>query len=324
MNAAGASLLDFLDEPVLVGDPEGRVIYANPAFEESFEFGPSARGMSFAQLFEGGGREAFLQAVAQVCETGETVRFRLREEGRGYIGVASPIEADTDRVGVIIALSDEPFSLQRLLGLQRDIDEPLAEAVGALEELRERIGGPGSRHVREAIEGALRSAERARKAAVDLRALLTAQNAPATKGQRVDATRAVRSVANRARGECARAGVELDLLAPRSLPPVEGDARHLETVLLRMVRDRVAQCDAGERIVLSLRAARVQGEECAVVALIAPSLPETGPGLRRVRDSIAALGGFRHACVQSASGRATVIPLPFAEEDDDARRASAR
>ena len=34
------------------------------AFEESFEFGPSARGMSFAQLFEGGGREAFLQAVA--------------------------------------------------------------------------------------------------------------------------------------------------------------------------------------------------------------------------------------------------------------------
>ena len=100
MNAAGASLLDFLDEPVLVGDPEGRVIYANPAFEESFEFGPSARGMSFAQLFEGGGREAFLQAVAQVCETGETVRFRLREEGRGYIGVASPIEACVIVVGM--------------------------------------------------------------------------------------------------------------------------------------------------------------------------------------------------------------------------------
>ena len=38
----------------------------------------SANGTSFAELFEGGGREAFLGAVAEVCETGETVRFRLR------------------------------------------------------------------------------------------------------------------------------------------------------------------------------------------------------------------------------------------------------
>lgn len=313
MNASSASLLEFLDEPVIVGDPEGRVIYVNPAFAESFEFGPSARGMSFAELFAGGGREAFLLAVAQVCETGETVRFRLREDGRGYIGVASPIEAEADRVGVIIALSEEPFSLQRILGLQRDIDEPLVEASSVLDELRERVSGPGSRHVREAIETALRAAERARKASGDLRALLTAQNAPATKGQRLDATRALRSVVNRARGDCARAGVELDVLAPRSLPLVEGDARHLETVLLRMVRDRVSQCDEGERIVLSLRAAIVTGEDCAVLSIVAPSLPDTSPGLRRTRDSIAALGGFRHACVQSASGRATVIPLRFVD-----------
>ena len=96
----GASLLNFLDAPVVVGDPEGRVIFVNPAFEECFAFGAQASGMPFAELFQGGGREAFLMAVAQVCETGETVRFRLREDGRGYIGVASPIEAADDRLRV--------------------------------------------------------------------------------------------------------------------------------------------------------------------------------------------------------------------------------
>ena len=83
MSADGASLLNFLDAPVVVGDPEGRVIFVNPAFEECFAFGAQAPGMPFAELFQGGGREAFLMAVAQVCQTGETVRFRLREEGRG-------------------------------------------------------------------------------------------------------------------------------------------------------------------------------------------------------------------------------------------------
>ena len=34
-----------------------------------------------------------LAAVAEVCSKGESVKFRLREEGAGYLAVASPIEA---------------------------------------------------------------------------------------------------------------------------------------------------------------------------------------------------------------------------------------
>ena len=310
-----ASLLNFLDSPVLVGDPEGRVIFTNPAFDECFDMGRPALGVSFAELFEGGGREAFLLAVAQVCETGETVRFRLREDGRGYIGVASPIEAEADRVGVMILLSDEPFSLGRLSALQRDIESPLEDLVGSLEELRERIDGPGSKNVVRVIDSALDEAERARKAIGDLRSLVTGQNSPANKGLRLDPVRVVRTIGSRVGNECERAGVELEVLAPRSLPEAVGDGGHLETVLLRMARDRIAQCDAGERIVLSVRAERVAGIDSAVFSLVAPSLPETPPGLRRVRDSIAALGGFRHACIHSATGRATVIPLALACED---------
>ena len=32
-----SSLLAFLNAPVLVGDPEGRVVYLNPAFESRFQ-----------------------------------------------------------------------------------------------------------------------------------------------------------------------------------------------------------------------------------------------------------------------------------------------
>lgn len=34
--ASVSSLLNFLDAPIVVGDPEGRVIYVNPAFERAF------------------------------------------------------------------------------------------------------------------------------------------------------------------------------------------------------------------------------------------------------------------------------------------------
>jgi PAS domain-containing protein len=33
MAAGSVSLLDFIEAPVVVGDPDGRVVYVNPAFE---------------------------------------------------------------------------------------------------------------------------------------------------------------------------------------------------------------------------------------------------------------------------------------------------
>ena len=313
MSADGASLLNFLDAPVVVGDPEGRVIFVNPAFEECFAFGAQAPGMPFAELFQGGGREAFLMAVAQVCQTGETVRFRLREEGRGYIGVASPIEAADDRVGVMILLSDEPYSLQRLSALQRDIDVPLEELSGLLDELVERSNARGAIDVAELASSALQAAERARKSAAALQTLVTGQSSPASRELRLDPVKTVRTVGHRIRDACERAGVQLELLVPEGLPPASGDGEHLETVLLRMLADRIQQCDSGERVTLAVRRVRLGGQECAVFSLTAPCLAEPPASLLRVRDSIAALGGFQHACLHAATGRVTVILLPLDE-----------
>jgi len=313
MSSDGTSLLSFLDAPVVVGDPEGRVIYVNPAFEQTFDpEGRTLQGTSFAELFAGGGREAFLVAVAEVCQTGETVRFRLREDGRGYIGVASPIEAQADRVGVVILLSDEPFSVQRLLAMQRELDDPLDELGAALEQLAEDPAVRGAARPRAAAANALAAVERARKGSQGLRAELTGEGATQARKQRLDPLRVVRAVHSRCRDDFARSGVVLDVIAPASLPQAQGEGRHLETVLLRMLRDRLEQCDRADHIALGARVERVDDAERVLFSVVAPGRSDAPAELRRQRDSIAALGGFHHVCVHSAAGRATVIALPLA------------
>ena len=62
---SSGTLLAFLDAPVVVGDPEGRAAYVNPAFETRFAVASAAAtGAPLASLFDGGVREAVLRAVA--------------------------------------------------------------------------------------------------------------------------------------------------------------------------------------------------------------------------------------------------------------------
>ena len=80
MTTDGLSLISFLDSPFLVGDPNGCIVYVNPAFERCFAAGDNQLlGREMATLFAGGGREAVLAAVAEVCENGSTARFRMRD-----------------------------------------------------------------------------------------------------------------------------------------------------------------------------------------------------------------------------------------------------
>lgn len=138
MKLGPKSLLDFLDAPVVVGDPDGRAVYTNPSFDTAFRTSrEEARGEPLASLFLGGGREAVLQAVAQVCSGSSSVRFRLRDGEVGYAALASPIEVEQGRVGVLILLTEEVHVTDLVPILQRDIEEPLDElgrCLGALSE----------------------------------------------------------------------------------------------------------------------------------------------------------------------------------------------
>ncbi|MEN8181939.1 MAG: PAS domain-containing protein [Myxococcota bacterium] len=128
MTGAERSLLSYLEVPVLVGDPAGRTVYVNPTFEERFGISAdAARGAPLAQLFEGGGREAVLRAVAGVLEDWESVRFRLRERNLGFAAIASPIIAGGENVGVVMLLKDEVDGMERLFHLQRQLEEAVAD-----------------------------------------------------------------------------------------------------------------------------------------------------------------------------------------------------
>ena len=161
------SLLDFIQTPVMVGDPDGRVVYVNPAFETDFLVPlEEVSGQPVANLFEGGGREAVLHAVARVCGSQSAVdaeRFSLIVEDRGYKAIASAVEAEGGHVGVILLLVRESASEARMQSFRREIQAPLDELSACLSAVAEYATGPDAQAQRIAIADGVRCLERVRK-----------------------------------------------------------------------------------------------------------------------------------------------------------------
>ena len=163
------SLMDFVDTPVLVGDPDGRAVYVNPAFGREFTTDVASSGGNLANLFEGGAREAVLGAVAKVCSGGERARFKIREGDKGFTALASPVEVEEGRVGVIILLTEEPME-ERLLAFRRDIQEPLDELSSCLMAISTETGERRDEKWRLLVAEGMRSLDRMRKWAEGLSA----------------------------------------------------------------------------------------------------------------------------------------------------------
>lgn len=167
MSAGSRSLLDFIQTPVMVGDPDGRVVYVNPAFETDFLVPvEEVAGQPVANLFEGGGREAVLRAVARVCDSQSTAdpeRFSLIVEDRGYKALASAVEAEGGRVGVILLLVRESAAGARLQSFRRELQTPLDELAGCLATVAQHAEGPNVEAQLIAIADGVRCLERIRK-----------------------------------------------------------------------------------------------------------------------------------------------------------------
>lgn len=156
--------MDFVDAPVLVGDPEGRAVYVNPAFERDFKAEKrSITGVPLASLFEGGAREAVLAAVAGIFQGASRERFRLREGGKGFEAMASPVEVEGGgRVGVMILLFEEADDA-RLKAFRREILEPLDQLAACLVAFSTQTGDRRAEKYRVMIAEGLRAIERMRK-----------------------------------------------------------------------------------------------------------------------------------------------------------------
>ena len=317
----GVSLLNFLDTPCLVGDPEGRVVYVNPAFERRFcPGGAHVHGQELASLFEGGGREALLRAVAEVCSNGQTARFRMREDRRGYLGLASPIEAPGDvagdRLGVVILLVDEPAIDAKLQAAHREIEEPLAEAISCFEQLIDQTGGRRNEASRGAVERGMAAIVRARKWSGELEAALNGRGERVAVDARLDPVRLIHDVASRVGESFARAGVRLDLLVPAQLPSASGDGDVLEAALVRLLRLRLATAEAGSSLTLSARTMGNREGRAILLSIVDrprgsgdEDLDEREP--RSLREAVAPHSGRVHTVRIPKAGRATAIRLPL-------------
>ncbi len=320
MNGASKSLLSFLEAPVVIGDPDGRAAYVNPAFAKCFGVtADGAIGQLLAALFDGGVREAVLVAVAQACEHGETVRFRLRHAGIGYAAVASPIVAEDARVGVVIVLVQTSTTDERLLSLQHEIHEPLDDLLRVLDEVLEQSGGSRSLHYRELVEEGLRAIERVRKWSEELQNLLAGRLAPTAVAVTFDPARVVRDATSRVAGDFAAQGIELEARVPESLPAVVGDAGRVELLLVRLLRSRLRDEMDIPAVTISARTLGRGESDAIVLALVdAPgrdpsSMVDPGETESEILEALVEeLGGELRTTADPLVGRTTALRIDIA------------
>jgi PAS domain S-box-containing protein len=319
MNRTERSLLSFLDAPVLVGDPDGRAVYLNPAFEARFGVASEgATGQPLAELFQGGSREAVLRAVAEVCDRGESVRFNLRERGAGFSVVVSPIIAESARVGVVILLREELEGVERLLAIHREIADPVEELQGTLEALHEQTGGRRAQRYRADVEDGLRALARLRKWADELRATLAGRSDGGAPQQTCfEPAQLVRAVARRLRSRAEAGQVDLAFVAPATLPRARGDAAKLEAILLRLVQERLALPAPPEALTLAARAVGRAPDGAVLVTLserfAAGAMAAAAKEPPLVAEVLAECGGALQVASVAGVGRATLLRFPLAE-----------
>jgi hypothetical protein len=310
------SLLSFLAVPVLVADPEGRAVYANPCFETRFGVtSGGAHGLPLARLFEGGAREQVLQAVAAVCDQGEQVRLKLRHGDAGYAAIVSPVIADRVRVGAMVVLCDEPLMEERLVAFHRAIQDPLADLARTLDALLEQTGGRRSERHRVAIEDGLRALERLRKWTDEL--VAAARAVAGTDGEeRFDPAQAARQASARYQREAAAGEVPLDVLLPAGLPRVRGDGMRFTDALLQLLRRRLGASPRPASLTLAAKSVGRGGEAVVLISVTdVPALGQPVPSAQpddvppTVREEVQRNGGALHTTADPIAGRTTTMRL---------------
>ncbi len=317
MSTAAGSLLTYIDTPVVVGDPDGRVAYVNPAFERGFSVDlKGVVGRPLAHLFDGGARESVLASVAEACERGETVRFRIRQGGVGFRAIASPIVAEDARVGVALLLVELAATDERSLILCREMTECLDDLGGILDEMLEQTGGRRAERYRALVENGARALGRATKWSGELESVISGKFASAATPSRFDPVAVLRDTAARARPEFEEAGLSLELLVPAQLPELRGDGGLLELALSHLLRIHRAGADDTSPITMAARITARGDATSVVISVVGGGEAEgdasEGDAFPTVRALVEEIGGEIRISDAPLGGRATAIRLTAA------------
>lgn len=312
--AEAISLLGHVKTPVLVGDPDGFVVYANQAFRLAFcRLEEDPVGEPLANVFGGGAREVILSATASVLERGQTARVQLREAGLGFRGVASPIEAEDDRVGVIMVLLEEQSSESQLAALVDGVSDPMTDAVYRFRQLGSQIRNQLSADQQSLFDNGLSSIDDAQAALRELNLVL---HGGQPKKSDFNVSELLVRVAERIRDEFG-ASVDLQLLMSPDLPPVAGTAVDFERFIAQLIEQRLETAQEGQPMTLMARLLRTSGNPGVLVSLV--DVPDggrresTGLPPEALSQGVAAMGGDTICVEDSRMGRVTSMRLALAD-----------
>jgi PAS domain S-box-containing protein len=312
------SLLTFLEAAVLVSDPDGRGVYANPAFERCFEVSSAEiSGQSLTNIFEGGAREAVLNAVARACTEIGRVRFFVRHGQVGYSATASPIESGGQRVGVLLLFDEETASKERMLNLHRRLGSVAGELTDCLEELRKKEGRYGAGQGSGVSERSGRALGRLRTLCDDLITIVEGAESGEISGRSLsDPENMVREVVATLSEDAVFARIHLEVEASAGLPSVPGDADALCAGLVDFLLDRFANLPPKAWLTLAVREVRGPHQEVILQFSIAEEysqemLPEDDDRLPlAISDVIRTLGGQIRIVANPLGGRTTLLLIP--------------
>ena len=307
------SLLGHLDAPILVGDPDGCIVYANQSFRDHFcGHDEDPVGEPLAMVFGGGAREAVLMATAEVLQRGQAARLNIREGGNAYTGLCSPIEAEDDHVGVVMVMLEEQSNEEHLTGLADEIAEPIAAALQSMHQLSEKLTVTLLDDQQRLLENALRQMETAQKW---LRELSVALRGGKAQPGRFDVANVVLRVSERVVHDVP-SNVDLEVLMPPNLPRVSGTAVVFERVLSQLLRQRIEESKTGQPITILARA--VGGDQAKGVLVSVVDVPDgdrrgpTGHPPEALKHAVSQMGG-EVICVEDAKlGRVTSMRLSVA------------
>ena len=307
------SLLGHLHTPILVGDPDGCIVYANASFRERFcGLDDDPVGQPLALVFGGGAREVVLTATAEVLQRGQTARLQIREGGFAYAGLCSPIEAEDDRVGVVMVLLEEHSNEEHLTGLADEIGEPMTDALKAMQGLSEQLGGSLLEEQQRLLERGLHSIETAQKW---LRELSVALRGGKSRQGRFDVANSILRVSERIAQESLEP-IDFEVLMPPNLPRVSGTSVVFERLLTQLIQQRIREAKAGQP--LTLLARTVGGDQPKSVLVSVVDIPDserrgaTGLPPEAVQQGIAQMDGEALCVEDSILGRVTSMRLTVA------------
>ncbi len=121
--------LAYFDEPILICDPKGILVYINPQGEKNFGLDyRMAVGRSIAELFPETVAQSLLLGLERLKKTVRAQRILVAENERGYFAHLNPIHQDNKLLGAIICLRTETDE-EMLQRLNRSLFESLLDQV---------------------------------------------------------------------------------------------------------------------------------------------------------------------------------------------------